>query len=144
MVLLGEDVRNNKAFFSQNCPFICLPFSRNPLKFILACSSLLTFSAIRVAEVTWSDMLTTRRTLVRAFSGAAVRDVARAKSIGFIGLGRMGSEMALNLFSKRFTEAHDSEFVVCDAIPDSAQSFCDAFLAQFPVAHLRVVLTPAE
>jgi len=99
---------------------------------------------IRVAEVTWSDMLTTRRALVRAFSGAAVRDVARAKSIGFIGLGRMGSEMALNLFSKRFTEAHDSEFVVCDAIPDSAQSFCDAFLAQFPVAHLRVVLTPAE
>src|ERR1700722_10355313 len=39
---------------------------------------------IRVAEVTWSDMLTTRRALVRAFSGAAVRDVARAKSIGFI------------------------------------------------------------
>jgi 3-hydroxyisobutyrate dehydrogenase len=80
---------------------------------------------------------------VRAY-GSIGHDVARLKTVGFVGLGRMGSEMAFNLFSKRLTDAHDSQFVVCDALPESARSFCDSFLAQFPAAHVRAVLTPGE
>lgn len=68
----------------------------------------------------------------------------RPKTVSFIGLGRMGSEMAFNLFSKRFAEASDSHFVVCDAIPDSTKSFRENFLAQFPGAKLTAAATPAE
>jgi 3-hydroxyisobutyrate dehydrogenase len=73
-----------------------------------------------------------------------VAGLSRGKAIGFIGLGRMGSEMAFNLFSKKFAEAHDSQFVVCDAVHDSARLFCDNFLAQFPAANVGVALTPGE
>jgi len=55
----------------------------------------------------------------------------------------MGSEMAYNLFSKQFAVSNDSRFVVCDAIPDSARSFCENFLTQFPGANV-VVTTPEE
>ncbi|EPQ58054.1 3-hydroxyisobutyrate dehydrogenase [Gloeophyllum trabeum ATCC 11539] len=68
----------------------------------------------------------------------------RSKSISFIGLGRMGSEMAYNLFSKRFAEATDSHFVVCDAVEEATKSFQDNFLGQFPGAKLDVVKTPQE
>ncbi|KZT26500.1 hypothetical protein NEOLEDRAFT_1155616 [Neolentinus lepideus HHB14362 ss-1] len=76
---------------------------------------------------------------------AAVRSPAlRTKSIGFIGLGRMGSEMAYNLFSKRFTEAVDSHFVVCDAVSDAAKSFKEKFYHQFPGANLEIVESPQD
>jgi 3-hydroxyisobutyrate dehydrogenase len=68
----------------------------------------------------------------------------RPKSVSFVGLGRMGSEMAFNLFSKTFAKASDSHFVVCDAIPDNARSFCEKFLAHFPGAKIRVAATPEE
>jgi 3-hydroxyisobutyrate dehydrogenase len=68
----------------------------------------------------------------------------RPKSVSFIGLGRMGSEMAFNLFSKKFAETSDSRFVVCDAIPSSARSFRDNFLAQFPGANMTIAVTPEE
>ncbi|EKM82855.1 hypothetical protein AGABI1DRAFT_111419 [Agaricus bisporus var. burnettii JB137-S8] len=68
----------------------------------------------------------------------------RAKSTSFIGLGRMGSEMAYNLFSKQFAKAPDSQFVVCDAVPESAQAFRDNFLSNFPGANMEVAHTPVQ
>lgn len=68
----------------------------------------------------------------------------RPQSVSFIGLGRMGSEMAFNLFSKKFAEANDTHFVICDAIPDSSKSFCEDFVSQFPGAKIGIAATPEE
>ncbi|KAI0256492.1 NAD binding domain of 6-phosphogluconate dehydrogenase-domain-containing protein [Lactifluus subvellereus] len=68
----------------------------------------------------------------------------RAKSVSFVGLGRMGSEMAYNLFSKRFAEASDFQFAVCDAIPEAATRFVENFRMQFPGAHITVAANPEE
>ncbi|KAF8894412.1 NAD binding domain of 6-phosphogluconate dehydrogenase-domain-containing protein [Infundibulicybe gibba] len=68
----------------------------------------------------------------------------RSKSTSFIGLGRMGHEMAFNLFSKRFAQESDAHFVVCDAIPDSAHAFRNHFLAQFPGARMAIATNPEE
>lgn len=72
------------------------------------------------------------------------RSAPRANSTSFIGLGRMGSEMAYNLFSKQYTQSQQSSFVVCDALPESANAFRDNFLAHFPGANLEVVDTPVQ
>ena len=64
--------------------------------------------------------------------------LSRAKSITFIGLGRMGSEMAYNLFSKRIAESSDHRFVVCDAVPEAAARFTDNFRKQFHAANITV------
>ncbi|KAI6110047.1 3-hydroxyisobutyrate dehydrogenase [Pisolithus sp. B1] len=72
------------------------------------------------------------------------RCTTRARTTAFIGLGRMGSEMAHNLFLNKLSESPDSEFVVCDAIPDSAASFRRSFLSRFPEARIEVVNTPEE
>ena len=63
---------------------------------------------------------------------------SRAKSISFVGLGRMGSEMAYNLFSKRITESSDHRLVVCDAVPEAAARFTDNFRKQFHAANITV------
>lgn len=68
----------------------------------------------------------------------------RSKSISFIGLGRMGHEMAYNLFSKQYTREPESHFVVCDAIPDSARAFCERFLSNFPGIKIAIASTPEE
>ncbi|KAJ7093178.1 NAD binding domain of 6-phosphogluconate dehydrogenase-domain-containing protein [Mycena epipterygia] len=68
----------------------------------------------------------------------------RPNSTSFIGLGRMGSEMAYNLFSKQFARRIESRFVVCDALPESTMSFCQNFTAAFPGANIEVVATPEE
>ncbi|KAI5835633.1 hypothetical protein K523DRAFT_318954 [Schizophyllum commune Tattone D] len=68
----------------------------------------------------------------------------RHKSTSFIGLGRMGYEMAFNLFSKQHALASDSHFVVCDAVPSSAARFRDAFMEQFPGARLEVARDSGE
>ncbi|KDQ60615.1 hypothetical protein JAAARDRAFT_151144 [Jaapia argillacea MUCL 33604] len=70
--------------------------------------------------------------------------VARQKGISFIGLGRMGSEMAFNLFSKRIAEVNDSHFVVCDAFQQNAVSFCTNFKEQFPGAKVSIAQSPQE
>lgn len=72
------------------------------------------------------------------------RRVVRSKSTAFIGLGRMGSEMAYNLFSKTFAQSAGSHFVVCDALPESAVAFRQNFLSQFPSASIDIVETPEE
>ncbi|KAF9239679.1 3-hydroxyisobutyrate dehydrogenase [Melanogaster broomeanus] len=68
----------------------------------------------------------------------------RAKSTAFIGLGRMGSEMAHNLFSKKFAESADSQFVVCDAVPESAVTFCRTFCRSSLVRTSTSLQTPEE
>ncbi|GLB35142.1 putative 3-hydroxyisobutyrate dehydrogenase [Lyophyllum shimeji] len=68
----------------------------------------------------------------------------RPKSTSFIGLGRMGHEMAFNLFSKQFAKNAEAHFVVCDAIPDSARAFSENFLGHFPGAKLAIASTPEE
>jgi 3-hydroxyisobutyrate dehydrogenase len=72
------------------------------------------------------------------------RSAPRVKRTSFIGLGRMGSEMAYNLFSKQYTQAQDSQFIVCDALPETTKAFRDNFLAQFPGANLEIVDTPVQ
>lgn len=72
------------------------------------------------------------------------RPLFRNKSISFIGLGRMGYEMAYNLFSKTYAEANDSHFVVCDAVQETSQKFCSSFLTQFPRARIGIATTPEE
>jgi 3-hydroxyisobutyrate dehydrogenase len=72
------------------------------------------------------------------------RHITRSKSISFIGLGRMGSEMAFNLFSKTCAVSKDSQLVVCDAMPDAVHSFRQKLLSLFPTARLRVAATPEE
>jgi 3-hydroxyisobutyrate dehydrogenase len=61
---------------------------------------------------------------------------SRAKSISFVGLGRMGSEMAYNLFSKRVAESSDFRFVVFDKVPEAAARFTDDFRKQFKAANI--------
>jgi len=68
----------------------------------------------------------------------------RCKSTSFIGLGRMGREMAYNLFSKQYACETESRFVVCDAIHDSARAFCEHFRDQFPGAKISIATTPEE
>lgn len=68
----------------------------------------------------------------------------RHKSTSFIGLGRMGSEMAYNLFSKQYARETESRFVVCDAIPDTARAFRENFLTRFPGAKITIATTPEE
>ncbi|RPD65982.1 3-hydroxyisobutyrate dehydrogenase [Lentinus tigrinus ALCF2SS1-7] len=79
--------------------------------------------------------------LLRAV-GAAVQ---RQKSISFIGLGRMGAEMAYNLFSQTHVQTHGTtRFVVCDAREPTSTAFAHNFTTQFPGAQIEVANTPAE
>lgn len=69
---------------------------------------------------------------------------SRANSISFVGLGRMGSEMAYNLFSKRIADESNSRFVVFDAIPEVAARFIDNFRRQFQSANITAANNPEE
>ena len=68
----------------------------------------------------------------------------RHQSTSFIGLGRMGYEMAFNLFSKRHKETQGATFVVCDALATASQKFYSDFGSQFGFDRIRVVNTPEE
>jgi len=56
----------------------------------------------------------------------------------------MGHEMAFNLFSKRFAEDNDTEFVVCDVVPKFTIKFHERFTTQFPGAKVAIATTPEE
>ena len=69
----------------------------------------------------------------------------RAQTTAFVGLGRMGFEMAYNLFSRTLVESSGSaHFVVCDARQEAAEHFSHNLVEQFPGAKIQVVPTPAE
>ncbi|PPQ63195.1 hypothetical protein CVT24_005740 [Panaeolus cyanescens] len=86
--------------------------------------------------------LTMRPSLVRLHH--VLSNNPRANSTSFIGLGRMGYQMAYNLFSKQYAECKDQQFVVCDAVPDTAQSFCTSFTNAHPEAKISIAGTPQE
>ncbi|PCH38682.1 3-hydroxyisobutyrate dehydrogenase [Wolfiporia cocos MD-104 SS10] len=70
---------------------------------------------------------------------------SRAQSMSFVGLGRMGFEMAYNLFSRTLVEnGSGARFVVCDARKETAEGFASNFLHHFPGARIDVALTPEE
>jgi hypothetical protein len=84
---------------------------------------------------------------------------ARASTIGFIGLGRMGHEMALNLFSKTMVNydlQHQASgstssssnvlprFTVCDVNEDAANNIVRVMRERFPGLNIAIRSTPAE
>ena len=69
----------------------------------------------------------------------------RAQTTAFVGLGRMGFEMAYNLFSRKLVESHgELRFVVCDAREATSTAFAQNFTTQFPGARIEIANTPAE
>jgi len=56
----------------------------------------------------------------------------------------MGYQMAYNLFSKQYIQADNAQFVVCDANPDTAHSFCTSFTNRYPAAHISYAETPEQ
>ena len=68
----------------------------------------------------------------------------RSQSTSFIGLGRMGYQMALNLFSKQYKQDPSVQFIVCDALPESANAFTREFSAAFPDANIGIAATPGK
>ncbi|KAK2467065.1 hypothetical protein APHAL10511_001323 [Amanita phalloides] len=73
-----------------------------------------------------------------------IHPALRTRSTSFIGLGRMGYEMAYNIFSKQCKQDKDARFVVCDAISETAQHFRQSFISHFPDAKLEIAHTPEE
>jgi hypothetical protein len=102
--------------------------------------AIISFSGCKTSLTAMSSLLLRRQ--LRLYSSVAESN--RPISIGFIGLGRMGFEMAYNLFSKTYNHSSDSQFFICDAVPECAQTFSDAFLKEFPRASLRIARTPEE
>ncbi|KAJ3481563.1 hypothetical protein NLI96_g7589 [Meripilus lineatus] len=90
----------------------------------------------------------TRRLLNQISSASTVlpaKPVSRANTTAFIGLGRMGFEMAYNLFSHTLVDGDGSaNFVVCDAREESAIAFAQNLVNQFPGAKVDVVTSPAD
>ncbi|KAH9925217.1 3-hydroxyisobutyrate dehydrogenase [Fomitopsis serialis] len=69
----------------------------------------------------------------------------RSHSVSFIGLGRMGSPMAYNLFSKTLVENEGSaRFVVCDARTAVSEAFAADFAKQFPGTQVDIANSPEE
>ena len=83
------------------------------------------------------------RSTFRCFQSAN-RGLLRSHTTSFIGLGRMGYQMAYNLFSKQHVKENDSRFIVCDVVPDASRAFCTEFIKQYPNAQLSIVDTPEE
>ena len=59
----------------------------------------------------------------RATSGAVPAN--RSNNVAFIGLGRMGYEMATNLWKKKFADNNSGELIVCDARQEVAMRFVE-------------------
>ena len=59
----------------------------------------------------------------RATSGAVSAN--RSNNVAFIGLGRMGYEMATNLWRKKFVDNNSGELIVCDARQEVAMRFVE-------------------
>lgn len=83
---------------------------------------------------------TTMRATLRCYQSLA----RRSKTTAFVGLGRMGAEMANNLFSKQFAASQETQFVVCDAVPEAAQAFRSQFEQQYPGASITIAESPQE
>ncbi|KAF8906007.1 3-hydroxyisobutyrate dehydrogenase [Gymnopilus junonius] len=73
---------------------------------------------------------------------STINAASRPKTTGFIGLGRMGYQMAYNLFSKLHRQGDGSHFVVCDANPETAKLFCTNFMSAHPNAVIDFAENP--
>ena len=93
-----------------------------------------------------STQLEGRRQAMTRYLHVLNGSLPRTKSTSFIGLGRMGYEMAYNLFSKRYKQEQleDIRFVVCDTLSETANRFRQSFISQFPDAKMEIVNTPEE
>ncbi|KAI0340497.1 3-hydroxyisobutyrate dehydrogenase [Trametopsis cervina] len=70
---------------------------------------------------------------------------SRSRTTAFIGLGRMGYEMAYNLFSRTLVEtAGNARFVVCDVREENSIAFIKNFHHHFPGARIEMVASPAD
>lgn len=69
---------------------------------------------------------------------------SRSKTIGFIGLGAMGKEMASHLLTKSFARHPDASFVVCDADPTTLTRFLTAQTSLHPGRMLSPAQSPAS
>ncbi|EPQ32071.1 uncharacterized protein PFL1_00269 [Pseudozyma flocculosa PF-1] len=88
---------------------------------------------------------TLRRSSGAAASASASSQHDRAKTIGFIGLGAMGKEMANNLFSKTMAANPDPNvaFVIHDAFEQSITRFLTANSSLHPNRRLMTASSPA-
>lgn len=77
----------------------------------------------------------------KQFERSTMAAALRKSTIGFIGLGRMGNEMARNLFTKQPSGA---AFVVCDANLTAAEAFAQRIRSLHPQASIQVATSPAE
>ena len=59
----------------------------------------------------------------RAASGTIPAN--RSNNVAFIGLGRMGYEMATNLWKKKFAQNNSGELIVCDVRQEVAMRFVE-------------------
>ena len=59
----------------------------------------------------------------RAASGTIPAN--RSNNVAFIGLGRMGYEMATNLWKKKFAQNSSGELIVCDTRQEVAMRFVE-------------------
>ncbi|KAH6918803.1 3-hydroxyisobutyrate dehydrogenase [Coprinopsis sp. MPI-PUGE-AT-0042] len=75
---------------------------------------------------------------------ALANNARRKETTSFIGLGRMGYEMANNLFSKTYKASQDTQFVVCDALPETAHAFREAFIKKHPGSSVTVADDPHQ
>ncbi|CCA75021.1 probable 3-hydroxyisobutyrate dehydrogenase, mitochondrial precursor [Serendipita indica DSM 11827] len=91
--------------------------------------------------LSWSrlSILNSRRGLHALSSGAN-----RATTIGFIGLGRMGFEMATNLFTKTIVAHQTGSSIVCDVNQDATQTIISKMKEKFPEYEVIVAKSPAE
>ncbi|KAI0094046.1 3-hydroxyisobutyrate dehydrogenase [Irpex rosettiformis] len=81
----------------------------------------------------------------RSYSTHSPNVSSRHHTTAFIGLGRMGYEMAFNLFSRTLVESGGSaHFVVCDAKEESAALFVNNFHHHFPGARVEVASSPSD
>ncbi|KZT74200.1 3-hydroxyisobutyrate dehydrogenase [Daedalea quercina L-15889] len=89
-------------------------------------------------------MRPTARRLVQVLS-SLTPPTTRPHSVSFIGLGRMGSPMAYNLFSKAVAETKGgTRFVVCDARTAVSEAFASNFAKEFPGTQIDLVNSPEE
>ncbi|EIW85379.1 3-hydroxyisobutyrate dehydrogenase [Coniophora puteana RWD-64-598 SS2] len=84
------------------------------------------------------------RPTVRLLQSISPAATTRQNAVAFIGLGRMGANMAYNLFSKTYASNPATKFVLCDAVPSVALDLKRRLETEFNGLDVQVVLKPEE
>ncbi|CAO1614019.1 unnamed protein product [Sympodiomycopsis kandeliae] len=83
--------------------------------------------------------------LFNSTAGAALGgQYPRSKTIGFVGLGAMGKEMANNLLTKTFKEDPQASFVICDSDPGAVTRFLTTQQSIHPGRRILPSTSPAS